>query len=284
MPVPNDVGTDTSVRVADTDPSGRYVLGYISGPYDGDERGLLWVDGELQTRLAGAHASEPDTHVNFSQVNSSGVVVGVTEIGNADSKPWKYENGETTTLPGANWLLDINENGDILGTISNERTMVWVGGAPDERHELRGDATGTGMSDQGVVVGGDGGGHYWPDLNSTPQALENPAGVESAYPWDVAGDWAIGYSNDGSAAGVRWNLADGTVEGLPYGVHSVNSDGDVVTSDALHRTDGSTFELPAPDGSNTTSVVEITERGTDVVSAGSYEISDNIERPLTWTC
>lgn len=292
LPVPAGTGKDVSVDLMGVDPSGRYVLGQIWSA-DPDGQGWLWADGEFETKLAGLEPPHPDGWNEFRDVNGSGVVVGVMAPGNDGWTPWKYENGTYTKLPGANDVEAINENGDILGTEANQRTVAWLGGTPGNRVDMKGMIVGNDISEATTVVGYDHDDtsaetpYYWPDPNSAPRELDNPAGVEASIPSDIAGDWVVGSdrTND-DGGGVLWNLADGTAERLPYYPSSVNGDGDIGTDGTIHRADGSTLELPAPDGSvsSTPYVHTVTGRGSKYAAVGEYEIRADVYRPVAWTC
>lgn len=288
LPVPADINPAAHVSVMDTDPSGRYVLGAEAG--DGGA-GLLWVDGELEAKLVGPPNSAGMN--DLRAVNSAGVVLG--ESYGADWYVWTYQDGEYTTLPGKYNARDINENGDVLGTRYAESTIVWPADAPGDGVTLPGGQdVGADISDEGVVIGPDdpyiegydGKAYYWTDWESEPQILEHPAGVREALATGIAGDWVIGYANNDTDTGIRWNLAEGTVEKLPYYPSAVNSAGDIGTGGTIHRADGTALELPSPSDGADAVANTVSEPGSTNVAAGTYDPAGNDtgRRPVTWTC
>lgn len=225
-------------------------------------------------------------------------------------RSWIYEDGTYTflrSLPGdKNVAVEaINDGGDIVGRSSKDGSSTAVIWPADDRspRPLSGPAglerpRVSAISNSGGIVGSasEPGGYaqpvYWPDPNAEGKPLEGSEQTGSAV--DVAGRWAVGNLR---GSGTRWDLRDGTQADVANDryVKAVNSAGDVGSvgqsaGDAgamIHRPDGSTLELLAPDGGTTTANVKVVfERGADHTAAGEYsDDEDNSpRRPVLWTC
>lgn len=238
------------VAVVDGDPTGRYIVGW---------QGLLWTDGAVE-ELTGP-ADNPEYPVDLAAVNSSGVVVGNTTVGNDSTDPWTYQSRTYSDLrnDGAgDWANGVNAGGDVVGFAwsgTDYIPQIWRAGDYENPRPLLAaeGAEPHAISDSGVAV-------------------------------DIAGDWAVGYSPDG---GLRWNLRDGSVEELPGSIYTVNSSGDAAgAGETLYRADGSAIELPSPgDEGGVEAVSVVFERGGKHTAAGTFQRrSQGVNRPVLWTC
>lgn len=292
LELPGDL---SDVSVVGADPTGRYIVG--SGRRANEsEAHLLWTDGAVQ-ELSGPSYND-DYAIWLEAVNSSGVVVGNTQVGNDSIDPWSYEAGSYTDLrneTAGDWAVDINVDGDVVGFGWNGTTgeipMVWPADDYANPQEIPSPAgvVVRAISDSGAIIGyeeaGDGQSYpyYWADATSEGERLELPAGVESASALDIAGDWAVGSFDQG---GIRWNLRDGSVEPLPGKATLVNSAGDAGgVGGKIYRADGSTVELPLPDGeTGSVDVAAVFDRDADSAAAGTFEDEAGNTRPVVWTC
>jgi probable HAF family extracellular repeat protein len=87
-------------------------------------------------------------------VSPGGIVVGCRNVGSTETRPFVYANGSRTDLAApagaTSCATAVNDHGLIAGAVNGELTL-WQGGVARDLG-VRGYATG--MSDQGVVVGG----------------------------------------------------------------------------------------------------------------------------------
>jgi hypothetical protein len=235
-------GADSG-RVTNGDPSGRYLVGAVTG--GGRAWTVLWDHGTPQL------LSPPISEHDHLAVNGAGTVAG-----SGSNLGWVYRDGKYSTLlapggkPAGRIEIDgINERGDIVGTaaetpLERGKPVVWPGGDPAAGRYLAatanpGDAFVTDIDDDGTVIGGQGfseqGEHrrvalVWApnghvkELSVPPEWGPNQETTVIRHGW-VGGGYADPLGQTGRKVGVgRWK--DGVFEGLPMGVvHGINARG-----------------------------------------------------------
>ncbi|MFG2044739.1 hypothetical protein [Dactylosporangium sp. NPDC048998] len=299
--------------VGAVDPAGRYAVGTLDGDSGGEQGAgvvLLWTDGVLQP-VAGA----PLPYPHPAGVNAAGVVVGNSQ-GESTSVPWMLKDGTFTRLatpPDADTVSaeGINAAGDIIGTASwqdgsratRARIVRWNVARPEQFAYVTTSPTiarASGVADDGTVFGrGMEPGHdpqpyVWrPD--GTPRLLKRSGGKPAYGVTQIAGDWAIGYYEDGSTwfdQGVRWNLRTGEVRELgtfvPGGVDASGRMFGVVMrsiDDAPPAlwTDGAVLEMPVLSDGQSAVVTSMSADGRTAVGWLSRSKNDPV-LPVRWTC
>jgi len=309
LPTP---GNDPATVVA-VDPAGRYAVGALDelpGAEPGEGVVLLWADGVLQP-VAGA----PMPHPLPAGVNAAGVVIG-NSANASTSVPWMLKDGTFTRLatpPDADRVSadGIDAAGDIVGTASwqqggrdtKARIVRWSVARPDQVTYLTTSPTiarASSVADDGTIVGhgmqpgNDPQPYVWrPD--GTPRLLERSDGKPATGATRTAGDWAIGYYEDGSTwfdQGVRWNLRTGEVRELgtfvPGALDASGRMFGVVmrstqdTPPAVWK-DGTVLELPVLSDGQSAVVTSTSTDGRTTVGWLSRSKNDPIV-PVRWTC
>lgn len=117
------------------DPTGRIVYGKYFQRLTGaaEVQPVLWIDGELVA------VDIPGNDANITAVNSSGVAVGSSVVGESEEEirqvAWIYHDGEATELAGENAEpFAITEDGTVLGTRA-DRTVPVVWRSPEAAPE-----------------------------------------------------------------------------------------------------------------------------------------------------
>lgn len=276
------------------DPTGRYIVGDI-GTGQEDGRVVLWTDGRAGLLPAGAR--------HAAAVNAGGVVVGT----NGDGTGWVYRDGKLrflATPPGYRTVLvyAVNGRGDIAGTASgagdSQHAVLWSADRPQEYRLIgRPGSAATGITEDGTVVGAMGQQPYrW-----TPQGAGAPLKVPDGYPRasveSAHGEWAIGRVPGAARQGggvemlpVRWNLATGAVDLLPFpGAAGIAGNGDLLADDGtplVVAPDGTSRRLPGLSGVRATKAGTYTANGISddglTVVGAVYE--NQVYRPLVWRC
>ncbi|MEU6857923.1 hypothetical protein AB0B28_03460 [Glycomyces sp. NPDC046736] len=277
----------------------------------GDERyPMVYLDGEATEVVM------PGVEQLLNDVNSSGTAVGRSLVDNVD-KPYVWQDGVLTELDGAGSANGINESGDIVGSVGGDEwwlPALWPAGKTEpvelpvpegtlwgSADEIRDDGTvigtlGIQFDEDGIDVSTP---YVWhPD--GTGEALPAPEGFgkeDVLYTLDLAGDWATGYVlTPEYEGGVRWNLAEGTVEVLDM-VYApgVNAEGTAAgegyPSAVYQPAGGEVVELPgltAPEdnwfGDMATEIDPTGKLLAGQVYAGDDEYDWHILKAVTWTC
>ncbi|MEU6250873.1 hypothetical protein [Glycomyces sp. NPDC047010] len=226
----------------------------------------LYSDGEV------TDVPMPGDHPRLYDANSAAEAAGYATGSNGRDVPYLWSGGELTALPAGEdggRAMGINEGGDVAGlrqTFDGGVPVVWPadGSDPVELPLPEGAKSGVAhdIGDDGFVVGayydenGTATAYSW-TADGEGAALPVPEGVEGVFAiaTDLNGDWASGQlwvSGEGEkAAGVRWNLAEGTVErtGLDHEV-AVSADGTVAgfvpgtVTKAAYQAGDEVVELP----------------------------------------
>ncbi|WP_433213695.1 hypothetical protein ACQP00_02445 [Dactylosporangium sp. CS-047395] len=292
LPAP---GPGTAVGV---DPAGGYAIGGLDDkPQDGV---LLWAAGVLQV-LEGA-----PLNAYPAAVNASGVVVG--NGGEATSIPWMLKDHTYTRLalpPDAKSVTvsDINASGDIIGTAAwdaKSRIVRWNAARPGEFTYVTTTpavARAASIADDGTILGdaGDAGAYVWrPD--GTGEALKLPDGRPAGGATQLAGDWAIGWYDDGAWTnhGVRWNIQTGAATLLdtfiPAAIDATGAMVGVVRNDDDHEysppaawRDGKVLDLPVLEAGQSATVMSMTADGHMAVGWLFRAKNDPIT-PVRWSC
>ncbi|WP_433055459.1 hypothetical protein [Dactylosporangium sp. CS-033363] len=293
LPTP---GPGTAVGV---DPAGGFAIGGLDDtPQDGV---LLWAAGVPQA-LDGA-----PLNAYPAAVNASGIVVGNGGDA-ATSIPWMLKDHAYTRLalpPDAKSVAvtGINASGDIIGTAAwdaKARIVRWNASRPGEVTYVTTTpaiARASSIGDDGTIVGdvGDGGAYVWhPD--GTGEALKLPNGRPAAGATQIAGDWAIGWYDDGGWTnhGVRWDLRTGRptalgafipgaidTSGQMFGI--VRNDDDHEYSPPAAWRDGKVLDMPVLEPGESAVVTSMTADGRMAVGWLFHAKNDPIT-PVAWTC
>lgn len=268
-------------------PSGRYLVGTVSGP-DGF-RLVRWDGARVRLIPAG------ERH-QVAGVNDRGLVVG------GGPYAWIYQGRGIVRLPVPDGWDDavatgVNARGDVVGTVetyTRSAAVVWrdVQGAPRATVLTApfGDAHATGISDTGVVVGtlykgGTGTAYRW-GAGGRGQRLPVPAG-HSGFVNGVQGTWAYGgagpAAGGNTGTGVLWELTSGRSVLVPDGdVGAVGADGAAPVNIPPHRA-----VLRSPTGvlRPLAPAARRDRVWTTAVSAdGTRVAGESSVRPATWDC
>ncbi|MFI6067131.1 hypothetical protein ACIA47_18015 [Micromonospora sp. NPDC051227] len=275
------------------DPSGRHIVGDV-GTGQEDGRVVLWTDGRSVVLPAGAR--------HAAAVNASGDVVGT----DGDGTGWLYRNGKLhflATPPGYDAVLvhAVNGRGDIVGTArrfdDSHHAVLWSTDQP-QKYRLVGQpgSSATGITEDGTIVGTMGERPYRWTPQGVGSALAVPDGYRRASVDSARGEWAIGMVPGGKRSGavqmlpVRWNLATGAVNLLPFsGANGVAGNGELLVSDGaplVVAPDGTSRRLPGhPEvratEAGTYTAEGISDDGLTVVGAVHEK---RAYRPLVWRC
>ncbi|WP_146247321.1 hypothetical protein [Micromonospora arborensis] len=270
------------------DPTGRFVAGTaLRIEETGNQYLLLFWDGDRLTEVEVPSMAEP------SDINEDGVVIGSDWGG----QPWRYRDGRIERLPvlpsftGVG-VTAINKAGDIVGQGTDVETnefvvLRWPAARPGtvEVLDVPANATPSGITDNGTIVGMAGDFGYWTGWVRRPNGRIKPLtvpGAESTVVNAVAGHWAVGFVNpgDGNTVKVRWDLRDGSYTSIDRRMSSlddVNAKGVVVGGDRVAR-GASSRELPGGGVGVGIGARVISDTGTIV----GFRNADRVT-PVRWT-
>ncbi|MEU7871241.1 hypothetical protein [Dactylosporangium sp. NPDC049140] len=304
LPTPGD----RPATVDAVDPDGRYAVGTLDGA---DDSVMVWAAGVLQV-LEGT----PRPNASPVAVNASGVVVG-NAGDEAAPIPWMLKDHVFTALawpPGAQsvTVAGINAAGDIAGTATWEqngqatkaRIVRWNAARPDVVTYVTSNpavAVAAAIGADGTIAGlgrdgasGDTRAYLWaPD--GTPRALERSPGRPALGATGIAGDWVIGYYEDGSTwfnQGLRWNLRTGEVRELgDFAPGAIDTSGRMFGSlmrgadetPPARWKDGKTSELPVLSAGQSAVVTSASADGRLVAGRLQRAKNDPVV-PVRWSC
>jgi uncharacterized membrane protein len=312
LPIPEGL-VSTGVSGMSDDGS---VIAYYALPLD-----QSWPDGlgafpRLYNDGEATDVPMPGDHPRLHDANSAAEAAGYATGSDGRDVPYLWSGGELEALPigeDGGRALGINEAGDVVGlsqTFDGGVPVLWPadGSGPIELPLPEGAVSGSAhdIDDEGRVVGSvrveeDTTAYTWaPD--GTGAALPAPEGAESVFSiaTDLNGDWASGQlfvpGAGAQPMGVRWNLAEGTVErtAVDYEV-SVSADGTVAgyvpgtVTKAAYQDGDAVVELPGvavPEFGGDTAE-EISADGT-LIAGDVYIETDAAGLPVTnavvWDC
>jgi hypothetical protein len=182
---------------------------HLDAPGTAPVEAVRYMDGRVE-RIPGV-----PSRLQVALVNRAGDFAG---IHSKVERGWVYRNGRFTELklPGGAThlsLIDINETGDILGSVDTGKAggyegVVWPAGHPDRPRLLKAPAgklaRGAGIAWDGSVVGvvidqGRSTPYLWhPDGTGEPLPVPAELGQDVEVS-NLTGDWAVGPK-------VRWNI------------------------------------------------------------------------------
>ncbi|MEU7798296.1 hypothetical protein AB0J14_08970 [Micromonospora arborensis] len=274
------------------DPTGRFTAGTALRIQEtGNQYLLLFWDRDRLTEVEAPSMATP------ADINEDGVVIGNGWSESGDGQPWRYRDGRVELLPvvPSSTGIDvtaINKAGDIVGSGTDVDTneffvLRWPAARPGtvEVLDVPANATPSGITDNGTIVGMAGDFGYWTGWVRRPNGRIKPLtvpGTQSTVVNAAAGHWAVGHVDLGGSdrLSVRWDLRDGSYTPLDEQLSAtddVNAKGVVVGGDRVAR-GANSRELPG---------------GGDRVGLGGRSISDtgtivgfrNAERltPVRWT-
>ncbi|MFI9638991.1 hypothetical protein ACIG87_02830 [Micromonospora sp. NPDC051925] len=206
------------------DPGDRFIAGTGTRITDGvwEPMLLLWQGSRVTA------VSTPLLQ-SVTAVNTAGVVIGDAVVGSS-YRPWRYQDGQLTTLPvpetvSDGWPAGINARGDIVGrgslkTVDRQIALRWPADRPGTVETIGpAYATADAILDDGTVVGTSAGPT---DLSDSAGWVLRPDGRISwltvpgkPRAWAVAarGNWAAGGVDDtpeeGDGTPQRWDLRTG---------------------------------------------------------------------------
>ncbi len=212
LPVPPGLG---GVLVSAMDPSGRVVMGWPDPSGDAGPA-LIWVDGVPRV------VTPPGRQAAFADMNSSGVGVGSSLIGEGDGSrqaAWVYRDGQFTLLRGEDSSANaVNDRGEIVGEVGG-LPVVWRGfDAEPQLLAMPGQGRGNALDidADGTVIGETFAtrprhAYVWPPGGSAR------TGADGDFYFTVRDGWVAGATGTevpfgGRAA--RWNLRTGQRETL----------------------------------------------------------------------
>lgn len=309
LPMPGDTYFSIVTGMSD-DGSAIAYRAYPVG-LEGEERyPMVYLDGEAHK------VSMPGTDQTLTDINSSGTAVGSSWV---DDLPVTYvwEDDVLTRLTDKGTAAAINENGDIVGSVEEDGSripVIWPAGETEPVGlavpEGTVDGWASAVEDDGTVVGAlriliEGTDlsvstpYLWhPDCTGERLPVPEVVGKEDFISTaDINGDWVIGnLFTPTLEAGVRWNLADGTVEVLDIlGAFSVDAEGtasgDLPPAAGYQTADGELVELPGVTdpvdnwfGDIATEIDTTGDFLAGQVFAGEDEYGMHILKAVTWTC
>ncbi|MFG1872804.1 hypothetical protein [Micromonospora arborensis] len=255
LPYPTDTYRADASAI---DPTGRFSAGTaLRVEETGNQYLLLFWDRDRLTEVEAPSMATP------ADINEDGVVIGNGWSESGDGQPWRYRDGRVELLPvvPSSTGIDvtaINKAGDIVGSgvdvDTNEFFVVrWPAARPGtvEVLDLPANATPSGITDNGTIVGMAGDFGYWTGWVRRPNGRITPLtvpGVEGIVINAVAGRWAVGFVIPGGSNPfkVRWDLRDGSYTRLDQRLsvlNDVNVKGVVVGGDRVAR-GANSRELP----------------------------------------
>ncbi|MCA2211432.1 hypothetical protein [Jidongwangia harbinensis] len=294
--------------VTSGDPTGRYLAGRVYPP--GEEvRTVVWRDGKLLSTEA-----MPGSDATIEDLNTSGVGVGTSYVGEDRTGAFVLRDGKFTALDGENPAASsINNAGVIVGSGGGELErypLRWAapGAAPEKLPLPRGMTEGRAMlvDEDGMVVGtvaepsdrGEGSGHLWlpdgtgrtlplPEVNGKKAILFSPESIGAG---TVAGVAVFDDGETRTFATLTYDIATNRYERLDAGQGSsilLSADGAVLSVNGRSpsiRSGKVTTDLPI-DAGREYQVRAFSRDGRSAAGYSVYSVANKVgNEPVRWRC